>query len=65
MDVIWTLFLIICPGMFVRLSFRNHCWQGSQELYITCHLTSNKVAIKLECAEDKFQTRGWVPGREK
>jgi hypothetical protein len=30
-----------------------------------CHLTSNKFASKLECAEDEFQTRGWVPGREK
>jgi hypothetical protein len=25
-----------------------------------CHVTSNKVTSKLECAEDKFQTRRWV-----
>jgi hypothetical protein len=29
-------------------------------MYSKCHLTSNKVTSKLECAEDKFQTRGWV-----
>jgi hypothetical protein len=28
--------------------------------YSKCHVTSNKVTSKLECAEDKFQTRGWV-----
>jgi hypothetical protein len=33
--------------------------------YSKCHVTSNKVTSKFECAEDKFQTRGWVPGREK
>jgi hypothetical protein len=29
-------------------------------MYSKCHVTSNKVTSKLECAEDKFQTRGWV-----
>jgi hypothetical protein len=28
--------------------------------YGKCHETSNKVTSKLECAGDKFQTRGWV-----
>jgi hypothetical protein len=30
-----------------------------------CHVTSNKANSNLECAEDKFQTRGWVQGCEK
>jgi hypothetical protein len=33
--------------------------------YSKCHVTSNKANSKLECAEDKFQTRGWVQGCEK
>jgi hypothetical protein len=28
--------------------------------YSKCHVTSNKVTSKLECAEGKFQTREWV-----
>jgi hypothetical protein len=34
-------------------------------LYIKGHVTSNKANSNLECAEDKFQTRGWVQGCEK
>jgi hypothetical protein len=33
--------------------------------YSKCHVTSNKANSNLECAEDKFQTRGWVQGCEK
>jgi hypothetical protein len=32
----------------------------NETIYSKCHVTSNKVTSKLECAEDKFQTRGWV-----
>jgi hypothetical protein len=28
--------------------------------YSKCHVTSNKAKSNLECAEEKFQTRGWV-----
>jgi hypothetical protein len=28
--------------------------------YSKCHVTSNKANSNLECAEDKFQKRGWV-----
>jgi hypothetical protein len=41
-----------------------HCNQNSLSVvsirYSKCHVTSNKVTSKLECAENKFQTRGWV-----
>jgi hypothetical protein len=33
------------------------CWFLSS--YSKCHVTSNKVTSKLECAEDKFQRWGW------
>jgi hypothetical protein len=33
--------------------------------YSKCHVTSNKAKSNLECAEEKFQTRGWVRGCEK
>jgi hypothetical protein len=33
--------------------------------YSKCHVTSNKANSDLECAEDKFQIRGWVQGCEK
>jgi hypothetical protein len=33
--------------------------------YSKCDVTSNKANSNLECAEDKFQTRGWVQGCEK
>jgi hypothetical protein len=33
--------------------------------YSKCHVTSNRAKSNLECAEDKFQTRGWVRGYEK
>jgi hypothetical protein len=33
--------------------------------YSMCHVTSNKANSNLECAEEKFQTRGWVRGCEK
>jgi hypothetical protein len=28
--------------------------------YSKCHVTSNKAKSNLECAEEQFQTRGWV-----
>jgi hypothetical protein len=33
--------------------------------YSKCHVTSNKAKSNLECAEEKFQTRGWVRVCEK
>jgi hypothetical protein len=33
--------------------------------YSKCHVTSNKAKSNLECAEVKFQTRGWVRGCDK
>jgi hypothetical protein len=39
--------------------------QQSEGTYSKCHVTSNKANSNLECAEDKFQTRGWVQGCEK
>jgi hypothetical protein len=30
--------------------------------YSKCHVTSNKAKSNLECAEEKFQTRGWGRG---
>jgi hypothetical protein len=35
------------------------------QCYSKCHVTSNKAKSNLECAEDKFQTRGWVRGSVK
>jgi hypothetical protein len=39
-----------------NLQFRNNFY------YSKCHVTSNKAKSNLECAEVKFQTRGWVRG---
>jgi hypothetical protein len=33
--------------------------------YSKCHVTSNKDKSNLECAEVKFQTKGWVRGCDK
>jgi hypothetical protein len=38
---------------------------GTRWRYSKCHVTSNKANSNLECAEDKFQTRGWIEGCEK
>jgi hypothetical protein len=35
--------------------------RGHEE-YSKCHVTSNKAKSNLECAEEKFQTRGWGRG---
>jgi hypothetical protein len=40
-------------------------WNVSCIEYSKCHVTSNKAKSNLECAEEKFQTRGWVRGCEK
>jgi hypothetical protein len=34
------------------------------KIYRQCHVTSNKAKSNLGCAEEKFQTRGWVLGCE-
>jgi hypothetical protein len=58
------------PGTWYLLHLKAHHniednVSGRITIISKCHVTSNKVTSKLECAEDKFQTRGWVPGREK
>jgi hypothetical protein len=50
--------LLICHTIL-----RNR--SGFYNMYSKCHVTSNKAKSNLECAEDKFQTRGWVQGCEK
>jgi hypothetical protein len=42
-----------------------HCHEAELCCYSKCHVTSNKDKSNLECAEEKFQTRGWVRGCEK
>jgi hypothetical protein len=36
--------------------------EGTIEFYSKCHVTSDKAVSKPECAEENFQTRGWVLG---
>jgi hypothetical protein len=36
-----------------------------KQWYSKCHVTSNRAKSNLECAEEEFQTRGWVRGCEK
>jgi hypothetical protein len=43
----------------------RHRPHRKHRVYSKCHVTSNKANNNLECAEDKFQTRGWVQGCEK
>jgi hypothetical protein len=33
---------------------------GDYDQYSKCHVTSNKAKSNFQCAEEKFQTRGWV-----
>jgi carbamoylphosphate synthase small subunit len=47
----------------VEISSQNHGFVLCT--YSKCHVTSNKAKSNLECAEEKFQTRGWVRGCEK
>jgi hypothetical protein len=58
----------VCVCACVRACVRA-CVGGEKEIaqamYSKCHVTSNKANSNLECAEDKFQTRGWVQGCEK
>jgi hypothetical protein len=44
---------------------RNMKVKVKLSLYSKCHVTSNKAKSNLECAEEKFQTRGWVRGYKK
>jgi hypothetical protein len=59
-----------CRQQFLKSGFsaRTHLTTQVCKIchnYSKCHVTSNKANSNLECAEDKFQTRGLVQGFEK
>jgi hypothetical protein len=53
------ILLEIHTRSIVRTALRSF-----EQQYSKCLLTSNKAKSNLGCAEEKFQTRGWVLGCE-
>jgi hypothetical protein len=58
------LIMAFCKAGFVNGQYSQENWKQAA-IISKCHVTSNKAKSNLECAEDKFQTRGCVRGCEK
>jgi hypothetical protein len=50
---------------FLEHEIGTHFLSQIKIYYSKCHVTSNKANSNLQCAEEKFQTRGWVQRCEK
>jgi hypothetical protein len=64
-------FHILIPCSFIiqfNITISSMPWSPKKictHIYSKCHVTLNKAKSNLECAEEKFQTRGWVRVYEK
>jgi hypothetical protein len=55
-------YVIVSMFIYWRQTLFVACFKACHNAYSKCHVTSNKAKSNLECAEDKFQTRGWIRG---